>query len=79
MSLQDLKVGGVCLQAEERGKVTRLYNVGGSASSQNKHKRLCYKIWEHMNQTWEVPLHNILTTQSHLNHDVISQEFGVNI
>lgn len=44
-----------------------------------QHTNALMQIWERMNQTWEMHLHNLLTTHSHLNHYTISQVSAVNI
>ena len=39
----------------------------------NKHTNTLMQIWEGVNQTREMHLHNLLTTRSHRNHYTISQ------
>lgn len=75
-----LNAADVCLYAGGHRKVSQLHGFSHSTTpSWTKHTNTLMQIWERMNQSWEMHLHNLLTTHSHLNHYTISQVSSVNV
>ena len=76
-----LNVGALCVfirWGAEKGVSTPPFSEH-HPFPQHKHTNTLMQIWERMNQMWEMHLHNLLTTHSHLNHYTISQVSSVNI